>query len=612
MRGAVALLLLALALPIPGLLGQEPPAVNPGLLDRPLEPVLEPIPVTPAETILQAADYGRPTGYAGPSRIPNRHGASADFEPVEDRWRIGYPEYDRYGKGFPVGEDYLLKRGSLLDPFNQNYLKGDYPIYGQDIFFVFTAISESVFEGRQLPTATTLESTNRPGQSDFFGKPNSFHFDQLLEFSFELFRGDASFKPVDWRVKIAPAFNLNYLAAQELGVTNVDVSRGRNRGRTWATLQEWFAEYKIADLSPEYDFISIRAGSQPFTSDFRGFIFSDTNRAVRLFGNLESNRDQYNLIFFRQQEKDTDSGLNSFKDRDQTVIIANFYRQDFIFPGYTAEASVHYNNDAPTLLFDRNNFLVRPDPAGVFQQHRVESVYLGWAGDGHIDSVNISHAFYWALGTDSLNPIAGRKQDINAQMAALEISYDRDWARFRVSGLWQSGDGNPNNRHATGFDSILDNQNFAGGEFSFFQRQGIPLFGVNLTQPGSLLVDLRSSKTQGQSNFVNPGLQLVNLGFDADITPKLKSINNVNYLWFDKTAVLQTFVFQGRIDREIGVDISTGLEYRPLLSNNIILTAGIASLIPSNGFKQLYNNSGGNSDHIDPLLAAFLVVRLQY
>jgi hypothetical protein len=311
-------------------------------------------------------------------------------------------------------------------------------------------------------------------------------------------------------------------------------------------------------------------------------------------------------------EKDTNSGLNSFNDRDQTVIIANYYRQDFLFPGYTAEASVHYNNDAPSLHYDSNDFLVRPDPVGIFQPHRVETVYLGWAGDGHIDHFNISHAFYWALGTDSMNPLANQRQDINAQMAALELSYDRDWARFRVSGLWQSGDGKINNSHATGFDSIMDDPNFAGGEFSFWQRQAIPLFGVNLTQRDSLLVDLRSSKTQGQANFVNPGLQLINIGFDADITPKLKSINNVNFLWFDKTAVLQQFVFQGNIDREIGTDISTGLEYRPLLSNNVILLGGVSTLIPANGFKQLYNGFGGADSKVNPLLAAFLQVTLQY
>ena len=174
-------------------------------------------------------------------------------------------------------------------------------------------------------------------------------------------------------------------------------------------------------------------------------------------------------------------------------------------------------------------------------------------------------------------------------MAALEVSYDRDWVRFRLSGFFASGDGDISNHMATGFDTILDNPNFAGGEFSYWQRQQVPLFGVNLTQRNSLISDLRSSKIQGQSNFVNPGLWIANAGVDFDVTTKLRSINNVNFLWFDKTAVLREFVFQNGLDREIGFDLSTGIEYRPLLTNNFIILAGAATLIPTNGFRQLYD-----------------------
>src|SRR5947209_20081049 len=223
----------------------------------------------------------------------------------------------------------------------------------------------------------------------------------------------------------------------------------------------------LADLSCEYDFVSVRAGSQFFSSDFRSLIFADTNRAVRLFGTLNGNRDQFNLVYFRQQEKETNSGLTTFDDRKQNIVIGNWYHQDFIFPGYTVEGSVHYNNDGPDFQFDRNGFLVRPDPAGVFQPHRVEVAYLGFAGEGHIDRYNVSHAFYWAGGRGSRNPYAGQPQSISGQLATMELSYDRDWARFRVSGLWQSGDGNVSNGKATGFDSIQDNTNFGGGDSIF-------------------------------------------------------------------------------------------------------------------------------------------------
>jgi hypothetical protein len=245
----------------------------------------------------------------------------------------------------------------------------------------------------------------------------------------------------------------------------------------------------------------------------------------------------------------------------------------------------------------------------VAQPHKIDVCYFGLAGDGHIGRINITDQFYWAVGHDSLNPLANQAQDINAQMAAVELSYDRDWVRFRSSVFWASGDDNINNAHATGFDAIVDNPNFAGGEFSFWQRQQIKLFGVNLVQERSLLPDLRSSKFEGQSNFVNPGLFLVNVGMDFDLTPKWKLITNANELWFDETAVLKQFIFQNQVRHNIGTDLSIGCEYRPLLNNNIIARFGISTLIPGDGFKDIYDNLTGP---VHPLLAGFTDVTLTF
>jgi hypothetical protein len=594
---------------------KETPDLRPSLLRRLIDVVPEPPAQEPAaaEPLLQTPV--EPTlGFAGPSGVaPRDVQETSDFVPVEDRWRIGFPAWDRYGRGHPPVDDYPYVEGHWWDPFNQNVLKGDYPLIGQHTFLNITGISQTILQGRQVPTGTTpFESTARPFEEEFFGRPNQRNLQQNFRLSFDLFHGDAAFKPVDWRIKITPVFNVNYLDVDELAVVNPDVRKGTERGRTWLALQEWFVEAKLADLSPDYDFVSVRAGSQFFNSDFRGFIFSDTNRAVRLFATQFSNRDQFNLIYFRQLEKDTNSELNTFQERHQDVLIANYYHQDFIWPGYTAQLSVHYDHDAPTFHYDKNNFLTRPDPVGVFQPHDINVVYLGWTGDGHINRYNITNAFYWALGRDGLNPIANIPQDINAMMAAVELSYDRDWARFKTSFLWTSGDDNPNNPknfHATGFDTILDNPEFAGGKFSYWQSQAIRLFGVNLKNANSFVPDLRSSKIEGQTNFVNPGLFLFNLGVDLDLTPKLRMLNNCNFLWFDEPNVLQTFVFQDQIHRTIGVDLSTGFEYRPLLSNNIIIELGVSTLIPGEGFRDLYRKLDGT---INPLVAGFVDVNLTF
>lgn len=582
---------------------------QPPVLDRTVEPDPPPAVAASIPDFTQALT-DPPLGFVGRSSVMPSVSANIDFVPVEDRWRIGFPEWDRYGRGHPFFDQYPYVLGRKFDPYAQNVLKGDYPIIGQSTFLNLTVSSLSLFEARQIPTATTpFESTKRPFHEEFFGRPKQYFSNNFLSVSADLFHGDAAFKPVDWRLKATGVFNFNYLSVQELAVVSPDVLNGLTRGRTWFALQEFFGEVKLADLSSEYDFVSARVGSQPFTSDFRGFIYSDTNLMARAFGTRRGNSQQFNLVVTEQLEKDTFSGLNTFDDRHQNVVIANYYVQDFVFPGYTASASVHYNDDRPSVLFDRAGFLVRPDPAGVFKPHHVQAAYLGLAGDGHIGRYNVSHAFYWALGRDSMNPIGNQTQDISAQFAALEVSYDRDWARFRLSGLYSSGDGDPSNGHARGFDAIYPNPNFAGGEFSYFQRQGIPLFGVALANRNNLIPHLRSSNLQGQANFVNPGLFLVNAGVDFDITPKLRMVNNASFLWFDKTAVLEQFVFQPKIDKEIGTDLSTGFEYRPLLSNNVIVTVGASTLIPASGFKAVYNRFRGD---VNPLAALFVELNLTY
>lgn len=533
----------------------------------------------------------RPTGFAGRSGVlPTEPQVSPHFVPMEDRWRIGSPSWDRYGRGTALPIDTTFASGALVNPYRQNVLKGDYPIYGQHTFLNFSVVNSTLFEGRQLPTATTpFESTRRPHHENFFGSPNQFFFLNDTALPINILHGDAAFKPPDWQIKVTPIFNENYLAVHELGVVNPDVRQGTRRARSFVALQEWFFEGKLADYGPNYDFVSVRAGNQPFTSDFRGFVFSDVNRMVRLFGTRLSNREQFNLIWVKQVEKDTNSFLNTFRDRHELSVIANYTRQDFLFPGYNSQLSFLFNDDGPSFLFDRNNFLVRPDPVGVYSPHQVQAYYFGWGGDGHINRFNISHQFYYVTGADSLNPLAGRSQIIDAYMAAVELSYDQDWVRYRTSFFFASGDGNPKDGKARGFDTILDNPQFAGGQFSYWLRQAIPLQGVNLTNRLSLVPDLRSSKFQGQSNFVNPGLYLFNLGVDFDLTPKMKLINNCNFLWFDKTQTLEQFTFQENIRHFIGVDLSAGVEYRPFLSNNIVMIGGIAGLLPGQGFKDLYN-----------------------
>jgi hypothetical protein len=525
------------------------------------------------------------------------------FQPLPDRWYMGLPDANNY-KRYPVLEvPYVL--GHWYDPFNRNELKGDKPLFGKT-FFSFTGDSITVFDGRRLPVKSG-QSAAAPDEYGFFGKGGQFFTAQTFRTTFDLFHGDTSaFRPVDWRIRITPAANLNYIDTRENQLVSPDVRFGTTRFDTHVSLQEAFGEVKLADLGPDYDFVNLRLGIQQFVSDFRGFIFADEQPGARLFGNLHSNRYQWNLAAFDLMEKNTNSGLNTFSRRGRDVVIANVFIQDAFFKGYTAQFNYHFVRDNGRLHYDDNGFLVRPAPLGQIARHRTDVNYYGWTGDGHIKSINLTHAFYEALGDDTFTQIAGKKTSINAQFAAVELSKDYSYLRFRASFLFASGDNTPTSKTASGFDSIVDAEAFAGGEFSFFNRESIRLTGtgVALTPGDSFLPDLRSSKDEGQSNFDNPGLYLYNAGADAKLTQSLKLVGNVNFLQFARTQTLEFILQQNGIPRTIGTDASIGAVYRPLLSDNIILSGGAAALVPSGGLRNFYTSQ--------TLFSVFATVRFQF
>lgn len=515
-----------------------------------------------------------------------------------DRWRFEFPEYDRYGDKGARGRDITFRKNDhWYNPYDRNILKGDYPIIGKDIFMILTGVSTTGVELRRTPSGNNVSSAS-PNSNNFFGRPESLSLNETIQVSFELFKGDTVFRPRTWAIKFSPTFSVpNYLNARENGIVNVDVRRGTNRTDTHVSLEEAFGEVKLFDTDKNYDFVSVRAGIQPFNADFRGFLYSDNNLGLRLFGGFDNNKSQFNLAYFRQIEKDTNSGLNSMRSlRRQNVYIANYFRQDFLAHGYTFQAVAAYNDDRASKHYDDNGFLVRPALIGSARPHDVKAWYLGVNTDGHIGAINLSTSYYFAFGHDSFNPIAGKRQTIRAHMAAVEASIDKNWLRFRTSAFFSSGDSDPRDNKATGFDSILDDPNFVGGQFSYWNRQGIRLVSteVGLVQGNSLLPTLRSSKLEGQANFVNPGIFIANAGVDAEITQTFKTIFNANYLRFHRTDVLKYVLFDPGIRHDIGWDLSLGAVYRPFLINNVTFTFGGSMFFAGHGFRDIYTDRTQN------------------
>jgi len=281
--------------------------------------------------------------------------------------------------------------------------------------------------------------------------------------------------------------------------------------------------------------------------------------------------------------------------RDDDVFLFNLYRQDFPVRGFTSQFVIAHNRnrEGDKNFVDDNGFLVRPAALGIQKKREYDVTYLGLNGDGHVGRWNISASGYYAFGDETPSVFVDANTDISAFFGALEVSRDFDWIRLKGTAVYGSGDGDPYDDKATGFDAIFENPLIAGADTSFWIRQAFPLIGggrIALSGQNGLLNSMRPSKGQGQSNFTNPGIVLLGVGADFDVTPKFRVSVNINQLWFDRTEVLQAARNQGRIGKSIGQDVSLSVIYRPFTSQNVIFRVAASALIPGDGFKDLYGS----------------------
>jgi hypothetical protein len=507
-----------------------------------------------------------------------------DLAPVPDRWRIveslGYPE-------------------NRWDPYNNNNpIKGDRPVWGDDWFYNLSVISDTVFEPRNFPVPVGAATTARPGQLDLIADGDQFLFNENLIIENVWYKGDTVFRPPDHEFRLITVFNFNHTVVDEVGLLKADPAEGDTRSEAYLGIQGAFWDYHIRNVSDRYDFDSFRVGIQPFSSDFRGFLFQDNQLGVRVFGTRNNNIIQYNLAWFRRLEKESNSGLNDITDdlRKDDIFTANIYWQDFPTKGFISQASITYNRnrEADDFFFDDNQFIARPSSLGFERGRDYDVTYLGLSGDGHFGRNNLTFSAYYALGDATNGVFTNEETDIQAYFFAAEVSRDYDWIRARLSFLHSSGDDDTFDTTEKGFDAIFENPQFAGGDTAFFIRQNVPLIGggrVALSGRNSIIPSLRSSKEHGQSNFTNPGITLIGFGADFDLTPQTRLSLNVNQMWFDETDTLQVARNQSRVDNNIGLDISAALIWRPLATQNIVFRMSGAVLNPGQGFEDLYGDS---------------------
>jgi hypothetical protein len=611
--------------------GQPAPTPQP-------DPPAEPPPEFPAEEGLLEGERRRPGvpdselgdrvvhDNPGAIRSPPPEAFTQDHVPIPDRWRLV--------------ETLGIVRENYYDPYNQNTLKGDRPLCtpalaridarhaatlgcrifrrlgleGDDWFFVGSAVSDTIIEPRSFPIPVGVQTTNEPGSNDVFGNNRSLVAAQTFILSAALIKGNTAYRPPNIEYRLTLAYQANYVDVSERRVLYVQPSEGTSRLDAWLGVQEAFVDYHFRDVSYRYDFDSIRVGIQPLQFDFRGFLFNDQQLAIRLFGNRDNNRWQYNLIGVWRLEKDTNSGLNDVTQtpRNDWILHANVFRQDLPVTGLTSELSVTWNinREGDDIHVDDNGFPVRPALFGDLRGRDYDAIYLGYNADGRIGRLNLTASLSYVFGRENHNTFTGRSAGISGYFAAIEPSYDFNWIRLRGAAMIASGDGDPYNDTQAGYDAIFENPIFAGADTSYWIRQTIPFAGgaraVSVNGRNGILANLRSSKEEGQSNFVNPGTLLLGVGADFDLRPDLRVSVNANHLWFQKTDVLQVLRVEGSIPTEIGFDLSAAAIYRPHFNQNLVFRLSGAVLVPTAGFNDLFENRGREDVYYSVLFNAIL------
>ncbi|WP_247715099.1 hypothetical protein [Qipengyuania mesophila] len=588
----------------------------------PEAPVVEPEPAEPPPVDNEIIEGRRRPDYTEPLpeevtqtnegavRAPPPEAFPVDQVPIPDRWRLI--------------ESLGVVKERWWDPYNQNTYKGDrpinpekvkwLPITGDDWFFVVNGVSDTVFEPRTFPIPVGVQTTERPGSLDVFGKDASYVLSQTFIVGAALLKGSTAYKPPNIEYRVTLAANFNYVDVPERRVLFVEPSKPTHRFDHFVGVQEAFVDYHFRNVSDRYDFDSVRIGIQPFQADFRGFLFNDNQLGVRFFGTRDNNRFQYNFGGFWRLEKDTNSGLNAVLQtpRDDFVFFANAYRQDFLIPALTSQLTFVWNanREADDIQIDDNGFPVRPALLGTLRGRDYDAFYIGYNADGRIGRVNLTGSAYYVFGEDRNSFFTDRPADISAYFAAVEASYDKDWMRFRLSAAYASGDGDPYDDTETGYDAIFENPVFAGADTSYWIRQTIPFAGggrvISVNGRNGILNSLRSSKEQGQSNFNNPGLMLLGAGADFDLTPELRLSANANHLWFENTATLQALRNEGSIPKSIGWDLSAAAIWRPKATQNIVFRLSGAALVSGKGFDDLFTSLGNPGTYYSVLANVIL------
>ncbi|MGA9800526.1 MAG: hypothetical protein WBQ68_16050 [Terriglobales bacterium] len=523
-------------------------------------PAAQQPPATPPAAAPAAPAAAAPAAPAADSKPPDE---IVPVRGVKERWGTfnlaGHPEYSF----------------NPFDPYHQNTLKADYPMAG-DWFIQVNALNTNIYKSR-----SNLDFRNVfPGET-FFSHNNFFN--ENVFYGFELRHHADVFVPSNFKLHIDGVFD------DKLNVNAIDQTPANNNH-----VFDAFVDIHLFDAGKDnFDLTFLRAGIQAFQSDFHGLIFNDEGLGGRIFGEFLKNRLRYDVVYLKLFQKNAVSGFIDFsKPSRHQVGITRFTWEDFLVKGWNSEWSVHFNYDPRDIV-------------GTGHIAGLNTVYFGNTMNGHLGRWIFNPAVYGVAGkADHVVAGAPVRHDVLAWMGLADLEYPLDYVKFRLGYSYVSGDGNPNDKRDTGFDSISDAVQLFGGPISYFVGEDVKFGTGDFVRANSFYPSLRGAN--GQANYVNPGLQLINAGMDVTLSPRLQLALNSDFMRFNDTG---SFTNNSNIfHKDGGIEGNAFLRIKPFLhqiNQNVVLDLGFSALHPLQGMQDLFQTD-------KTVYSTFVALRLVY
>ena len=304
--------------------------------------------------------------------------------------------------------------------------------------------------------------------------------------------------------------------------------------------------------------INVRTGIQDYKSDLIGSIYHDTDLGVRVTGTYEGI--DWSLYGANRIENDLLSDFNQISSfRNQQIYIAHL---QFNIGKTIVKPSIHFNIDDEG---DHRRGRVGRD-------ENVEVLYVGFTTFGPIGPVNILTGFYGVFGDQDNFSLVGaiplRDQNVRAFVGYFDVSYPLLKGKItpHIGGFYASGDNDPFDGDATGFDAISDHVDVWGSKgFMIGDRVSVgALGGRTIMRHDSPYTSLRD--TDANSNFVNPGAVAVNIGLNTKPFDKLSLDTNFTQFWWRATdsleAIMAALGTPNNLGNTLGFELNMEANYK--------------------------------------------------